>query len=172
MTYDIFEKELKETLAYDKEDPTIFYHNFKAKAASLKLRSMQCLIRDCPQEKQFPNIESLKRHLELDHQKTFCKICLKGRLVFVREQKLYNVKHLKFHIQGGDPGNERHPEILPHPWCDFCEEYFFNDQLFQDHLTRNHLTCHICGEFCKNIYYATYTNLENHFAWSHHLCPY
>jgi hypothetical protein len=24
----------------------------------------------------------------------------------------------------------------------------------------------------KNIYYAGYPNLENHFAWSHFLCPY
>jgi hypothetical protein len=24
----------------------------------------------------------------------------------------------------------------------------------------------------KNIYYSAYSNLENHFAWSHFLCPY
>ena len=65
--------------------------------------------------------------MEYEHQKTFCKICLKGRLIFIREQKLYNVKYLKNHIEYGDVGNDRQAEILPHPWCDFCQDYFFND---------------------------------------------
>jgi hypothetical protein len=34
------------------------------------------------------------------------------------------------------------------------------------------LTCHLCGDAYKNVYYNAYANLENHFAWSHHLCPY
>jgi len=25
------------------------------------------------------------------------------------------------HIQKGDPGSEKGAEVLPHPWCDFCE---------------------------------------------------
>jgi hypothetical protein len=61
---------------------------------------------------------------------------------------------------------------LPHPWCDFCEEYFFNDQIFFDHLNRNHLTCNLCGDTYKNVFYSQYPNLENHFAYSHFLCPY
>lgn len=35
-----------------------------------------------------------------------------------------------------------------------------------------HLTCNLCGDQYKNVYYGSYLNLENHFAWSHHLCPY
>lgn len=61
---------------------------------------------------------------------------------------------------------------MPHPWCDFCEEYFFNDLLFFDHLGRNHLTCNLCGDSYKNVYYGSYKNLENHFAYTHFLCPY
>lgn len=59
---------------------------------------------------------------------------------------MYNTKYLKNHIQYGDVGNDRQAEILPHPWCDFCQEYYFNDMIFADHLNRNHLTCHICGD--------------------------
>lgn len=41
-----------------------------------------------------------------------------------------------------------------------------------DHLNRMHLNCHLCGDRHKHIYYSAYPNLENHFAWSHFLCPY
>jgi hypothetical protein len=40
ITYEKFEKELKETLTCDKEDPKVFYENSKAKAAGMKLRSL------------------------------------------------------------------------------------------------------------------------------------
>ena len=118
-------------------------------------------------------MEALKSHMESQHQKTFCKICLKGRLVFIREQRLYNInKQLKQHIEQGDPGTDRQAEILPHPWCDFCEEYFFNELVFIDHLNRQHLTCHLCGEHYKNVYYKAYETLETHFAITHFMCPY
>jgi len=34
------------------------------------------------------------------------------------------------------------------------------------------LSCHLCGDFYKNIYYKEYANLETHFAQTHHICPY
>ena len=34
------------------------------------------------------------------------------------------------------------------------------------------MTCHLCGDFHKNVYYKEYSNLENHFAMSHNICPY
>jgi len=92
--------------------------------------------------------------------------------VFIREQRTYNLKHLKGHIEYGDPGTDRFAEILPHPWCDFCEQYYFNDQVFYDHLSRQHYTCPLCKDRYKNVYYEAYKNLETHFAWSHYLCPY
>lgn len=48
----------------------------------------------------------------------------------------------------------------------------FNDLAFYDHLSRNHLTCHLCGDYHKNIYYKEYNNLESHFGLTHHICPY
>jgi len=171
LTWDEFQKSPK--AMQDKVDPTIYYETPKAKAASLKLRSYTCLFKDCRFGMQdFHDDETLKRHMETEHQKTFCKICLKGRLVFIREQRLYHLKQLRNHIDYGDEGNSKQAEILPHPYCDFCEEYFFNDLAFFDHLGRNHLTCNLCGEAYKNVYYSSYISLETHFAWSHFLCPY
>ena len=92
--------------------------------------------------------------------------------MFIREQRLYHVKQLRSHIEYGDMGDERHGEILTHPYCDFCEEFQFNDLAFFDHLNRHHMTCHLCGDHYKNVYYKEYTNLETHFAASHFICPY
>jgi hypothetical protein len=88
---------------------------------------------------------------------------------------MYNMKQgLDLHIEKGDPGTDRQAEILPHPYCDFCNEYFFNDLIFFDHLNRSHLQCHLCPQepAFKTIYYANYESLENHFAWSHYICPF
>jgi len=79
---------------------------------------------------------------------------------------------LRSHIEYGDASTEKGAEILPHPWCDFCEQYFFNDLVFLDHLQRMHLTCHLCDEFYKNTYYKDYASLELHFSKSHFICPY
>lgn len=97
---------------------------------------------------------------------------MKGRLVFVREYRLYHTNRLRDHIDHGDPGNDRQAEILPHPWCDFCQIYFFNDQQFFDHLSRQHLNCNLCPDTYKNVYYSEYQSLETHFSRSHHLCPF
>ena len=110
--------------------------------------------------------------METQHEKTFCKICLKGRTVFIREQRLYPTKMLRKHIEFGDMGDDKHGEILPHPYCDFCEEFFFNDLAFFNHLSREHLTCHLCGDHHKNVYYKSYESLEIHFKMTHHTCPY
>ena len=85
---------------------------------------------------------------------------------------MYHVKSLRNHIEYGDAADDRHGEILPHPYCDFCEEFLFNDLGFFDHLSQTHLTCHLCGDHHKNLYYKEYANLESHFAQTHHICPY
>ncbi len=89
---------MQNTLTTDKEDKNVYYENARAKAAGQKLRALQCLIMNCDPGYQFHTLEELKRHLEHEHQKTFCKICVKGRLIFIREQKMYNTKYLKNHI--------------------------------------------------------------------------
>ena len=110
--------------------------------------------------------------METRHEKTFCKVCLKGRTVFIREQRLYHVNMLRKHIEEGDLGDDRHGEVLPHPYCDFCEEFFFNDLTFFDHLNKKHLTCHLCTDHHKYVHYKEYESLESHFAMTHFICPY
>jgi hypothetical protein len=128
LTWGVFNKKLKRRCEEDPEDDTVYYHTDAAKESSLALRNLTCIIHNCGHSnKQFPNVASLQRHLESNHDKTFCKICLKGRTVFIREQRLYHVKQLRKHIEFGDVGDDRHGEVLPHPYCDFCEEFYFND---------------------------------------------
>ena len=92
ITFEQFDKELKSTLICDKDDKQVYYENGKVKAAGMKLRALQCVIPNCNPGYQFHNFEEIKKHLEYEHQKTFCKICLKDRLVFIREQRLYHTK--------------------------------------------------------------------------------
>ena len=85
LTWNEFERRWKKKAITDKEDDTIYYEDVKAKAEGMKLRTLSCLIKDCQSRQVFPNVDSLRQHMESNHEKTFCKICLKGRTVFIRE---------------------------------------------------------------------------------------
>ena len=74
------------------------------------------------------------------------------------------------HYYYGDAGGESGVEILPHPYCDFCDFYMFNEQQLLQHLNKNHFTCHLCGEKHKQLYYKDYASLEKHFDLTHFLC--
>ena len=69
---------------------------------------------------------------------------LNGRTVFIREQRLYNIKALRIHLEEGDIGDDRFGEVLPHlsahqstRFVTFAtnlgNEFFFNDREFFDH---------------------------------------
>ena len=108
ITYEQFKKaDFRKQLHTDDEDANIFYESGKVKTAGQLLRQMQCLVYNCNPGYRFPSLVALQTHLEKEHQKTFCKICIKGRLVFIREQRLYHLKQLRAHIEYGDPGNEK-----------------------------------------------------------------
>jgi len=97
---------------------------------------------------------------------------MKGRTVFIREQRIYHTGNLRKHIEHGDPASKNDAEILPHPWCDFCEEYFFDNAIFSEHLHKMHLACHLCGENFRHMFYDHYESLETHFSRSHFICPF
>ena len=113
---------------------------------------------------------ALQRHLEREHRRTLCDICLKHRLVFIQDQKTYFKNKINEHIENGDPGDDQCAQIFPHPYCNFCDQYFFNDEYLQDHLFRQHMTCSLCGDDYKNWYYSDYKSLEKHFDATHYLC--
>ena len=86
LTWNVVEKKkLLNKCQQDPEDETIYYHTEDAKRASLKFRTLNCMIPGCKTNSQFPNVASLQRHMETQHEKTFCKVCLSGRTVFIRE---------------------------------------------------------------------------------------
>ena len=172
LDWDDFEDEIRRHDLKDRYDESLFYDGEKARAEGMRLRILTCPIRGCGDRKRHGSVDLLRMHMETAHQKTFCKICLKGRTVFIREQRIYHVKALRNHINHGDPANERDSEILPHPWCDFCGEFFYNDLSFMDHLSKMHLNCHLCGDYYKNMFYEGYESLEKHFAKTHYACPY
>lgn len=161
---------MEEDLIRDKDDPTVFYLNIECKNSSEFPRQNICRIGKCRHNKEFNNVNGLKRHLERDHRRTFCEICLKHRLVFVQEQKTYFQKKIAEHIEHGDPGDDQCAQILPHPFCNFCSQYFFNDVGLQEHLFKEHMTCVLCGEDYKNWQYQNYESLEKHFDKTHFLC--
>ena len=60
MTWSFFNKKLKKKCEEDQEDDTIYYHTEEAKKASLQLRTLNCMINNCPHARQeFPNVPSL-----------------------------------------------------------------------------------------------------------------
>ena len=91
LTWNSFDKKVRDECDQDKEDESIFYHDRASKIEGMKLRVLTCLINQCTAKKPFPNQESLRRHMETTHQKTFCLVCLKGRTVFIREQRIYHM---------------------------------------------------------------------------------
>ena len=68
--------------------------------------------------------------------------------VFISDQKLYSQVHLKQHIRNGDSevdgfGPER-CGFSGHPFCEFCETPFYDDNELFFHMSTEHFTCHIC----------------------------
>lgn len=161
---------MEDGMIRDEDDPTVLYLNEKCQEHSILPRKFMCRIGRCKTKDQFNNINGLKRHLEREHRRKFCEICLKHRLVFIQEQKTYFQNSINTHIENGDPGDDQCAQIFPHPYCNFCNMYFFNDEGLQEHLFKQHMTCSICGDEYKNWYYKDYKSLENHFDKTHYLC--
>lgn len=154
----------------------IYYDTYKTKYACTRLRELTCLFEQCSYSKtRFPNLQALKHHLIHEHRRAFCDVCLRGRQAFVREQKLYKVSEIQRHKLEGDIGSDApgDVEVDPHPYCDFCKLFYFNEDEFLEHLNRNHFKCTLCSNpRFAYVFYDKYDNLRRHFNLSHHLCPY
>ena len=61
-------------------------------------------------------------------------------------------------------------DIPAHPTCLFWATRFFGPDELQRHLDDNHFTCNL-WEGGKNLYYASYELLKQHFQKAHYLCP-
>ena len=91
LTWDDFIGGRRHDCDQDRTDETIYYTDRNSKVEGMKLRTLTCLINNCSTKQHFPNNESLRRHMEKTHEKTFCLVCLKGRTVFIREQRIYHI---------------------------------------------------------------------------------
>ena len=76
---------------------------------------------------------------------------------------------MKKHLHNGDFDDEGNLTFL-HPYCRFCNKYYFSEDKFKVHLNQAHYTCHVCTDDYKFTYYKDYKSLENHFKLSHFFC--
>ena len=68
----------------------------EAQEAYSKIQSFDCWIGNCKYPKN-KTMAQLIKHMD-SHKLRFCKTCLKGRLIFIWEQKLYTQQELTRHV--------------------------------------------------------------------------
>ena len=119
---------------------------------------------------EFASLPELKRHLGGAHGQTFCEVCLRGRKLFLPEQKVYACgKGLKLHMKSGDKGDPEAPR--GHTPCLFCSKHFFGTDEHYEHMNEVHEECQMCRMHGKLYqFFADYASLEAHFEHEHHLC--
>lgn len=146
----------------------IYYTNPRTKFKCFSLESSDCPIPQC--KKNFKDLKSLKKHLSSTHKRTFCEICLNNQALLLSEQKVYRFLDFEQHMQKGD-FDEDNNIILFHPFCDFCQKSFFNEDAFTAHLKSEHVRCNLCDvNETKWIHYNNLVTLQIHQTKSHYGC--
>ncbi|ORX72001.1 hypothetical protein DL89DRAFT_321142 [Linderina pennispora] len=134
-------------------------------------KAMYALQFNCPQRRchyvDQTGWQGLKDHARQQHSLMFCDLCLKNKMSFAHEHKLFTKSQLRTHNSRGD--NSGFPG---HPMCEFCRTSFYdNDQLF-DHCRKKHEQCFICVQSGagRQVYFKNYQTLEDHFNTDHFPC--
>ena len=152
----------------DFENNNVYFIDISSKEESLKLKGFKCPINICLSE-PFENFNQLNKHLNENHMKYYCDICLKDGKKFLSEQNVYSKEELKNHIIFGSYKDN----IFPHPKCPFCKDLYYNDELLFKHMTQLHFLCEICKNKGKKIiFYSVLPNLIQHNKIKHYCCPY
>lgn len=148
----------------------IFWTSQKTRGKCLALEAKMCPVPNC--KKSFGEINALKKHLLDAHKRKFCEICLGGQALLLSEQRIFRFGDLEDHMQKGDI-DEDNNVVMFHPFCKFCERYFFNEEQFTAHLKIDHLRCNICPPAeTKFVYYANPLTLRTHYVKTHFACNY
>ncbi|KAJ2457960.1 hypothetical protein GGF42_002370 [Coemansia sp. RSA 2424] len=134
-------------------------------------KAMYMLQFNCPRDK-CPYVDGggwkgLKAHADNDHALQFCDLCVKNKMSFSHEHRLFTRAQLRAHYSRGDGTG-----FTGHPQCDFCRIAFYdNDQLF-DHCRQKHEQCFICvrNGTGRHVYFENYQALEKHFNNDHVPC--
>ena len=110
----------------------------------LDAESFKCWVNNCKHDKEFKSMIALKKHLKDTHHRMLCEICVDNRALILSEQKLFRPDEQKSHIWNGD-FDEENNLIFLHPYCEFCDRHFYNEEEFVKHL-RDHYTCDQCSD--------------------------
>lgn len=128
----------------------------------------------CEAGRRFPTLSALEKHVEQQHQRVFCKTCLRDRKVFLFEQLLYKQADLERHH---DEGDRRHlvgpglPTSPPHARCEFCRVSFFSEDDLLEHMNKKHQLCNLCErQGRRGEYYRDYGSLSLHYEEKHFVC--
>ena len=151
------------------KDLGIYYTDVTAYEAALQLNLYKCPIEYCTKSEAFDTYEELSEHLLHNHQKFYCKVCIKDGKKFLSEQKVYNKNEIKEHNLYGDLDEE----IPPHHFCPFCKDLFYDDEILYKHMNSSHFLCEICQKMSKTIlFYSALPNLIEHNKIYHYCCPF
>lgn len=135
------------------------------------LDSIRCPIKKCRQKTRFKSMVVYQKHLEKEHNRYHCHLCLKHRKLVLKEQKIYRKGELDLHLRSGD-FDEDENRVFRHPFCSFCKKEFYDEEAFLSHLKKEHFKCHLCRPgVARYRYYGAYKNLDTHFKMSHYSCP-
>ena len=153
----------------DSKDLGIYYTDVTAYEAALQLNLYKCPIEYCTKSDAFDTYEELATHLLNNHQKFYCKVCIKDGKKFLSEQKVYDKNEIKEHNLYGDLDEE----IPPHHFCPFCKDLFYDDEILYKHMNSSHFLCEICQKMSKTIlFYSALPNLIEHNKIYHYCCPF
>ena len=120
----------------------------------------------CPHLPPQRSFKKLKEHIK-SHGFFFCDICVDGLKLFPSEFKMYTRYELTIHRRQGDSGDKSYKG---HPYCQFCDERFLDNDMLHMHLRKSHFWCHFCESEGKQDYYMDCHSLKRHFREDHFLC--
>lgn len=128
----------------------------------------------CEAGRLFPTLSALEKHVEQQHQRRFCKTCLRDRKSFLFEQLLYKQSDLERHHDEGDRCNIIGPGLPtspPHARCEFCRFSCYSEDDLLEHMNRKHQLCGLCErQGRRGEYYKDYGSLSRHYEEKHFVC--
>ncbi|KAJ1920168.1 hypothetical protein H4219_001541 [Mycoemilia scoparia] len=111
--------------------------------------------------------DGLKQHTQDAHGMFLCDLCIKYKMAFPFEHRLFTKNKLRHHKREGDGIG-----FTGHPKCDFCHTCFYSgDELFT-HCRERHEQCFICirNGTGQQVYFKNYIKLMAHFTEEHYVC--
>ncbi|PWN53284.1 hypothetical protein IE53DRAFT_190151 [Violaceomyces palustris] len=105
--------------------------------------------------------QDFKMHARRDHGRLTCDLCIRHKKIFAHEHTLHTQQSLSAHMS------------KEHRFCEYCREYFYDDDQLFVHMRERHEQCHICkarGGENRYQYFKDYHMLERHFKDAHYLC--